>query len=68
MHWYRQLGLGRPHFGGRYYHDPEGHVVEYWFLDVEDTPVMVEASWVPRPSEEEVAELQAVLDTLVITP
>jgi hypothetical protein len=53
---------------GRYYHDPEGHVVEYWFLDVDDTPVMVEASWVPSSSEEEVAELQDVLDTLVITP
>ena len=23
----------------------EGQVVEYWFLDVEDTPVMVEAGW-----------------------
>ena len=23
---------------GRYYHDPEGHVVEYWFLDVDEHP------------------------------
>ena len=53
---------------GRFYHDPEGHVVEYWFLDVDDTPVMVEASWAPSSSEEEMAELNAVLDTLVITP
>ena len=53
---------------GRFYHDPEGHVVEYWFLDVDDTPVMVEASWAPSSSEEEMAELQDVLDTLVITP
>ena len=45
---------------GRFYHDPEGHVVEYWFLDVDDTPVMVEASWAPSSSEEEVAELQGV--------
>ena len=52
----------------RYYHEPEGQVVEYWFLDVEDTPVMVEATWVPSSSEEEVAELRAVLDTLVLTP
>jgi hypothetical protein len=53
---------------GRYYHEPEGHAVEYWFLDVDDTPVMVEASWVPSSSEEDVTELRAVLDTLVITP
>ena len=53
---------------GRYYQD-NGKVVEYWFLDVEGTPVMVEANWFPGSSpEEDVAELQAVLDTLVITP
>ncbi len=53
---------------GRYYHEPEGGVEEYWFLDVEGTPVMVEASWARQTGEEDVAELQAVLDTLVITP
>ena len=53
--------------GGRYYQD-EGQLVEYWFLDVEGTPVMIEASRFPDSSEEEVAELEAVLDTLVITP
>jgi hypothetical protein len=46
-----------------------GDIVEYWFLDVEGTPVMVEASqWSSVPTEAEVAELTAVLDTLVITP
>jgi hypothetical protein len=53
---------------GRFYQTP-GQVVEYWFVDVEDTPVMVEASWFPGSSpEEDVTELREVLDTLVITP
>ena len=52
---------------GRYYQSA-GQVIEFWFLDVEGTPVLVETSWWPESSEEEVAELSAVLDTLVITP
>jgi hypothetical protein len=52
---------------GRFYQRP-GQIVEYWFLDVEGTAVMVEASWFPFSQEEDVAELRAVLDTLVITP
>ena len=57
-----------PVFEGRYYQE-NGQTVEYWFIDVGDTPVMVEASWFPESSpEEDVAELHAVLDTLVITP
>ena len=58
MHWCRPPRSGTGPTAERYYHDPEGQVVEYWFLDVEDTPVMVEATWVPSSSEEEVAELQ----------
>ncbi|HEU5113572.1 MAG TPA: hypothetical protein VFU96_09650 [Acidimicrobiia bacterium] len=55
-------------WSGRYYQS-NGNVVEYWFLDVEGTPVMVEADWFPGTSaEEDVAELQAVVDSLVITP
>ena len=46
----------------------EGQVLEYWFLDVEDAPVMVEAANFPDASESDIAELQEVLDTLVITP
>ena len=53
--------------GYRWYDSPE--MVEYWFFDVEGTPVMIEASWLPGTSpEEDVAELEAMLDTLVITP
>jgi len=51
----------------RWYDSPE--MVEYWFLDVEGTAVMIEASWLPGSSpEEDLTELQAMLDTLVITP
>jgi hypothetical protein len=53
-------------FEGRYYSAP-GQVLEYWFLDVEGTPVMVEATWFPSSPEEDVAELRAVLETLVIS-
>lgn len=56
-----------PVWGERYY-EAEGQIVEYWFLDVEGTTVMVEANRVPESSEEDVAELRAALDSLVITP
>jgi|GEM_PF-3058678 hypothetical protein len=59
---------GGPVFAGRYY-QADGQMVEYWFVDVGDTPIMVEANWFPGSSpEEDVAELRAVLDTLVLTP
>jgi hypothetical protein len=62
------MAWGGPVFEGRYY-QANGQTVEYWFLDVGDTPVMVEANWYPGSSpEEDVAELRAVLDSLVITP
>ena len=62
------MAWGGPVFEGRYYQE-NGQTVEYWFLDVGDTPVMVEANWFPGSSpEEDVAELRAMLDTLVITP
>lgn len=55
-------------FQGRHY-QAAGQIVEYWFLDVEDTTVMVEATWFPGSSpEEDVAELRKVLDSLVVTP
>ena len=56
-----------PVFTDRQY-TAEGEIVEFWFLDVESTTVMVEASRFPESTEEEVAELRATLDTLVITP
>jgi hypothetical protein len=57
-----------PNFGFERTYGPT-QLVEYWFFDVEGTPVMIEASWGPGTSpEEDVAELRAVLGTLVITP
>jgi hypothetical protein len=56
---------------GRNY-QAEGQIVEYWFLDVEGTTVMVEATRSPESSEEIAMELAADLDTLletlVVTP
>lgn len=58
-------------WGERFY-QAEGQVVEYWFLDVDGTTVMVEANRPPETGEDFVtelnADLDAVLDTLVITP
>jgi len=58
-------------FGDRHY-QAEGQIVEYWFLDVKGTTVMVEATRPPQSSEEIVTELAAALDalvdTLVVTP
>jgi hypothetical protein len=60
-----------PVWGERLYQE-EGQIVEYWFLDVEGSTVMVEATRPPESDEEIVTELTAdlntVLDTLVITP
>jgi hypothetical protein len=52
---------------GRYY-QAAGQVIEYWFFDVEGTQVMVEAASFPESRPEDVTELRAVIDTLVITP
>jgi hypothetical protein len=54
-------------FEGRYYQG-SGQVLEYWFLDVEGTPIMVEATWFLDTPAEAIAELREVLDSLVITP
>lgn len=60
-----------PVWGERLYQE-EGQIVEYWFLDVEGTTVLVEATRPPESDGEIVtelnADLDAVLDTLVITP
>ncbi|MEX1125446.1 MAG: hypothetical protein WEE53_07245 [Acidimicrobiia bacterium] len=58
---------GGSNWDGRYY-QTENQPLELWFLDVEGTPVLVEATWWPETPEEDVAELRTVLDTLVITP
>jgi hypothetical protein len=52
---------------GRYYQGP-GQVVEFWVLDVEGTPLVIEATWFPDSPAEDVASLRAILDTVVIRP
>jgi hypothetical protein len=56
-----------PVWGERYYQEA-GQIEEYWLLDVEGTPVLVEASWFPESPEADLTDLTAVLDSLVITP
>ena len=51
----------------RYYQRP-GQVIETWVLDVESTPLLIESSHFPDSPPSDVAELQAILDSIVITP
>jgi hypothetical protein len=62
-------GWMAPVWGHRLYQAP-GQMLEFWFLDVEGAPnpIMVEAATFPTSSDDLRAELEAVLDTLVITP
>lgn len=45
-----------------------GEVMEAWLFDIDGHIVMVEANWLVESSEEDLAELRAVIDTLVLTP
>jgi hypothetical protein len=45
-----------------------GDVFEAWFFDSDEGIVMVEAMWLTGSAEEDLTELRAVLETLVITP
>jgi hypothetical protein len=49
------------------YTEPGQHE-EFWILDVEDSRLVIEASWSPDSPSEDVAELRAVLDSIVIQP
>lgn len=51
----------------RYYQGPN-QVVEFWAIDVADTPLLVEATWFPQSPAEDVTALRAILDSLVIRP
>lgn len=52
---------------GCYYQGPD-QVVELWVLDVQGTPLLIEATWFPRSPSEDVGQLRAILDTVVIRP
>jgi hypothetical protein len=49
------------------YTEPGQHE-EFWILDVEDSRLVIEASWSPDSPSEDIAELRAVLDSIVIQP
>lgn len=51
----------------RYYQRP-GQIIEYWVLDIEGTPLLIESSQFHDSPESDIAELRAVLDSIVITP
>jgi hypothetical protein len=63
---YFQVWRG-PVWQDRLYQAPN-QMLEFWFLDVDGTPILVEASSFRTSSEQDLAALQSVLDTLVITP
>jgi hypothetical protein len=66
--WYAtRFAADEPLTRDRYYQAP-GQTLEFWFLDVGGTPVVVEATTFPTSPAKDVAELEAILDTLVITP
>jgi hypothetical protein len=45
-----------------------GDVLEAWIFDMDGHILMVEANWLAESPEEDLAELRAVVDTLVLTP
>ena len=51
----------------RYYQRP-GQMVEFWVLDVGGTPLTIEAAQFLDSPEGDIARLQKVLDSIVITP
>jgi hypothetical protein len=51
----------------RYYQGPN-QVIEFWVLDVGGTPLVIETTWFPDSTPEDLAELQAILDSVVIRP
>jgi hypothetical protein len=62
-------GWTTANWGNRYYQFP-GQRLEFWVLDVEGAggPILVEATIGPESVEADEEELQAAIDTLVITP
>ena len=62
---FRAAEEGEP-FNG--YNGEPGRTEEFWILDVDGTRLMIEATWSPASPPEDVAELQAVLDSIRIEP
>lgn len=58
---------GRDRILTRYYQGP-GQILDVWVLDVEGSRLLVEANRFPDSPADDVAELQAILDSLEIRP
>jgi hypothetical protein len=58
--------IGRPLSYAYYGYTEPGQHEEFWILDVEDSRLVIEAGWSPDSPREDVAELRAVLDSIVI--
>jgi hypothetical protein len=54
-------------WGERYYQS-DSRTVEYWFLDVDGTTVLVEAARPTESTKPQTRAFSAVLDSLVIAP
>jgi hypothetical protein len=60
--------LGPPGDDAFYGYTGPGYREEFWILDVEGTRLMIEAGRSPGSSPEDLAELQAILDSIRIEP
>jgi hypothetical protein len=52
---------------GRTYSRP-GQTLEYWILDVDGRPLLIEASWYPDTPAADVADLRTAIESLAIIP
>ena len=60
--------IGLPLSYAYYGYIESGQREEFWILDVNDRRLVIEAGWSPNSPSEDVAELRAVLDSIVIQP
>ena len=65
--WYSPLHDGgvNPYFG---YNGEPGRTEDFWILDVDGTRLVLTTSWGPGSQAEDVAELDAILDSVRIEP
>jgi hypothetical protein len=61
-------GVGHPVWEGSIYAQGPGNVWHLWILEVEGLRVVILAQDNPATSEQDKAELQAIVDTIQIEP
>ncbi|MGH8948243.1 MAG: hypothetical protein ACRDXF_05220, partial [Acidimicrobiia bacterium] len=50
------------------YYQGANQVVEFWSLDVDGTPLLIETTWFPDSPAEDLDQLQTILDSVLTTP